>query len=118
MIFRRILSIPQRTFLEVFSVILERKTCGDSSSYVQSLLEKGTNAILKKIGEEASEVIIAAKEERKHELIHEITDLWFHMMVLLADQELSLEEIEQEFGRRFGTSGIEEKQNRATTKTH
>ncbi|MBF0280535.1 MAG: phosphoribosyl-ATP diphosphatase [SAR324 cluster bacterium] len=103
-----------RTLEEVFAVISQRLESGSGASYVASLNEKGTDAILKKIGEEASEVLIAAKNENMQDCIHEIADLWFHSMVLMAHMGLSLADIEMEFGRRFGQSGLIEKANRPT----
>ena len=70
------------------------------------------NEILKKIGEEASETIIAAKSDNKDELIHEIADLWFHCLVLLSKKDLTVDDVTNELKKRSGTSGIEEKKNR------
>ena len=75
-------------------------------------MTKGTDAILKKIGEESAEIIIAAKNKNRNEQIHEITDLWFHLLVLMVDQGLKLEDISKEFEKRFGQSGLEEKSQR------
>ena len=75
-------------------------------------MTKGTDAILKKIGEESAEIIIAAKNKNRNEQIHEITDLWFHLLVLMVDQGLKLEDISKEFEKRFGQSGLEEKAQR------
>lgn len=104
--------MPQRTLPEVYNIILERQKSGGEKSYVASLMNKGTDAILKKIGEEATEVVIAAKNNQTSACIHEMTDLWFHSMVLMAHQGITLDDLEQEFGRRFGQSGLEEKANR------
>ena len=101
---------------EVFETILSRKQASAEESYVASLLSKGNNAILKKIGEEASEVIIAAKENQPGELIHELVDLWFHSLVLMAHHDLTLEQIYDEFQSRFGVSGIIEKAARSSKK--
>ena len=68
--------------------------------------------LLKKIGEEATEVVIAAKSGEKAAIIHETADLWFHTLVMLAQQGLSPDDILSELGRRFGLSGLEEKANR------
>lgn len=97
---------------ELFSVLLERKENMQDESYVALLYKKGENSILKKIGEEASEVIIAAKGPKKEEIIHEIADLWFHCMVLMGYKDISLDEIADEFRKRMGTSGLEEKASR------
>ena len=104
--------ISAAMFEQVCEVIKERKQSSPEESYVASLMTKGTDAILKKIGEESAEVIIAAKNKNREEQIHEITDLWFHLLVLLVDQGLTLEDISKEFEKRFGKSGLEEKAQR------
>ena len=84
-----------------------------SASYVARLLAKGPDAFLKKIGEEATEVVMAAKDVDhggdKAKLVGEVADLWFHCMVALAHYELSPADVLAELERREGTSGIEEK---------
>ena len=102
----------QNTFTELEKVLLERKSASAEDSYVASLYQKGLDHILKKIGEESSEVIIAAKSEQQHELIKEMADLWFHSMVLLSQQGLKPQDVLNELERRFGLSGLEEKANR------
>jgi phosphoribosyl-ATP pyrophosphohydrolase len=97
---------------ELAKVLEERKEHAPESSYVASLYAKGTDAILKKVGEESSEVIIAAKAGDKEALIHETADLWFHTLVLLAHAGLSPGDILAELQRRFGQSGLEEKARR------
>ena len=87
------------------------------NSYVAALLNSGTDRILKKIGEEATEVVIAAKGEAPEPCVHEIADLWFHLMVLMAHKEISLTTVETELERRFGTSGLEEKAARPKNKS-
>ena len=87
---------------KVFDVIEDRKQNPKEDSYVNKLLNEGTDKILKKIGEEAGETIIAAKNETKEEFIYEITDLWFHSLVLLSKLGLSPEDINKELERRFG----------------
>ena len=82
-------------------------------SYVASLYAKGLNAILKKIGEEATETVIAAKDGDKKQIIYETADLWFHCMVMLANQGLGPDDVLQELQRRFGLSGLEEKAQRS-----
>jgi phosphoribosyl-ATP pyrophosphohydrolase len=104
--------ISAAMFEQVYEVIRERKQSSPEESYVASLMTKGTDSILKKIGEESAEVIIAAKNKNRDEQIHEITDLWFHLLVLLVDQGLTLEDISKEFEKRFGQSGLEEKAQR------
>lgn len=90
----------------------QRKQESPDSSYVASLYAKGLDTILKKIGEEATETVIAAKNDDKEQIIYEMADLWFHSMVLLADQGLHPDDILQELQRRFGLSGLEEKAQR------
>ena len=94
------------------AVIEARKTASVSDSYVAGLLDKGMNAILKKVGEEAAETIIAAKDDDDAQLVHETADLWFHCLVLLAQQGLHPDDVTRELERRFGLSGLEEKARR------
>ena len=89
-----------------------RKGADPASSYVAGLYAKGLDAILKKIGEEATETVIAAKSGEPQALIHETADLWFHTLVLLAQQGLRPDDVLAELERRFGTSGIDEKAQR------
>ena len=89
-----------------------RKQASPGSSYVAKLLSKGEDAILKKIGEEATEVILASKEGDKNHLVYETADLWFHCMVLLAKHGLSADDVLNELARREGLSGIDEKESR------
>ncbi len=89
-----------------------RKNADPDSSYVASLYNKGLDEILKKIGEEATEVVIAAKSGEKTAIIHETADLWFHTLVMLAQQGLSPDDILSELEQRFGLSGLEEKASR------
>ena len=94
------------------TVLEARKQADADTSYVASLYSKGPDAILKKIGEEATEVVLAAKTADKDRIIYETADLWFHTLVLLAYMELSPNAVLQELDRRFGTSGLEEKASR------
>ena len=93
-------------------ILEERKSSTEDKSYVSSLYSKGVNSILEKVSEESEEVIQAVKEEGRDEVIHEVADLWFHIMVLLRHEDISIEEIELELARRFGVSGHEEKTSR------
>ena len=96
--------------LEELSKVLEaRKQAAPDSSYVASLYHKGLDAILKKIGEEATETVMAAKDGIPDKVVYETADLWFHSMVLLAHMGLGPEDVLQELQRRFGLSGLEEK---------
>ncbi len=99
--------------LNKLAAVLEaRKGADPSSSYAAALYAKGLDAILKKIGEEATETVMAAKGGDRAAIVHEIADLWFHTLVLLAQQGLKPEDILIELERRFGVSGHEEKQSR------
>lgn len=95
-------------------VIEERKNASPDSSYVASLHAKGIDAVLKKIGEEATELVIAGKGGDAEQVVHETADLWFHTLVLLAAQGLGPEAVLRELERRFGLSGLEEKARRPT----
>ncbi len=86
-----------------------RKSADPESSYTAKLYAKGLDAILKKIGEEAAETIMAAKDGNPDQIVYEVADLWFHTLVLLAQQGLHPEQVLQELARREGLSGIAEK---------
>ncbi len=98
---------------ELAQVLEQRKQESAESSYVASLYAKGLNQILKKVGEEAAETIIAAKDGDKQQIVYETADLWFHCMVMLADQGLGPNDVLRELQRRFGLSGLEEKAQRS-----
>lgn len=91
----------------------QRKTADPASSYVAKLYAKGLDTILKKIGEEATETVIAAKGGKRDEVIYETADLWFHTMVMLSHANIKPQEVLDELARREGLSGIVEKENRA-----
>jgi len=96
--------------LERLGEILEaRKQAAPDSSYVAKLYGEGLDAILKKVGEEATETVMAAKDGDADKIVSEVADLWFHTMVLLAQQGLGPERVLAELERRFGLSGLEEK---------
>jgi phosphoribosyl-ATP pyrophosphohydrolase len=90
-----------------------RKNADPQSSYVAKLYAKGLDGILKKIGEESAEAIIAAKGGNKSQVVYEVADLWFHTLVLLAQQGLHPDDVLSELARREGMSGIAEKAARA-----
>lgn len=99
--------------LEKLSAVLdERKGADPDSSYVARLYHKGLDAILKKIGEEATETVMAAKDGDPEKIIYEVADLWFHTLVLLKQQNLEPQRVLDELERRFGLSGLEEKARR------
>lgn len=87
----------------------QRKSADPTSSYVAKLYAKGMDSILKKVGEEATETVIAAKGGNKQEIIYETADLWFHTLVMLAKAEIKPQEVLDELARREGLSGIDEK---------
>ena len=99
----------------VYQVILDRKANPAGNSYTASLIAKGIDKILKKIGEEATEVVIAAKGGTREEIVYESADLVFHLLVLLGHCDIPVEDVYAELRRRFGTSGIEEKNSRSAS---
>ena len=96
----------------LYQVIQQRKEADPESSYVSSLYHKGLDKILGKIGEEATETVVAGKSGDQEQVIYETADLWFHSLVLLGYYDVPPEKILDELKRRFGLSGIEEKANR------
>jgi len=94
------------------AVIAERRGADPSTSYVAKLHAKGLDAILKKVGEEATETVIAAKSGEREALVHETADLWFHCLVMLAWHGIALADVLAELERREGRSGIDEKASR------
>lgn len=96
--------------LSALADVIEVRRGGDpESSYVARLLARGEDAILKKIGEEATETVMAAKDGVPERIVAETADLWFHCLLLLAHHGLRPEQVLSELERRAGTSGIEEK---------
>ncbi len=86
---------------EIANIIRERKESPKEGSYTNYLFEKGIDKILKKVGEEASEVIIAAKNPDKEELVYEISDMVYHVLVLMAEKSIEIEDIKTELTKRF-----------------
>lgn len=100
--------------LQRLAATIAARRAGDAdSSYVASLNAKGLDAILKKIGEEATETVLAAKGDDKLSIVKETADLWFHSLVMLAWHGLSPDDVLAELERREGISGIDEKKNRS-----
>ena len=101
---------------ELSNIIEQRKQASADTSYVASLQQKGLNKILEKIGEEATETIIAAKDAAisgdTKDVVAETADLWFHTLVMLANLNEKPESVLQELARRFNVSGMEEKASR------
>ncbi len=104
------------TLSQIAEVLESRKSAPADSSYVAMLYHKGLDQILKKVGEEATEVVMAAKDAsfngKTDKVVYEVADLWFHTLVLLAQQGLHPDDVLKELERRFGTSGLVEKASR------
>lgn len=95
--------------LEHLAGVIEQRKLGDpDKSYVARLFHKGTDAILKKIGEEATETVMAAKDGDKEKIVYEVADLWFHSMIALSHFGLKPADVLAELKRREGLSGLEE----------
>lgn len=91
------------------AVVASRKGASPDASYVARLFHKGGDAILKKIGEEATETVMAAKDGDPAKIVYETADLWFHCLIMLAHHGLSPADVLAELARREGLSGLEEK---------
>ena len=96
-------------FDRLYELVLQRKAHPQEQSYVSSLMKDGPDRILKKVVEEAGEVVLAVKKEHREEVIHEVADLLFHAIVALGHCEIPMTAIQQELGQRFGQSGIRRK---------
>lgn len=101
------------TLNRLAELLEQRKSADPQTSYVAKLYAKGMDSILKKVGEEAAETIIAAKNGDKEHIIYETADLWFHTLVMLAQVGLKPQDILDELARREGLSGLAEKASRA-----
>ena len=97
---------------ELYDTLQVRKRASAEESYVAGLYAGGLDAILKKVGEEATEAVIAAKGGDRAALVHELADLWFHSLVLMAHRDVPLAELTAELARRRGRSGLDEKAGR------
>ncbi len=96
------------TLARLAAVIATRRAADPATSYVARLVAKGPDAVLKKIGEEATEVVMACKDGDGERIVAEVADLWFHTMLVLAQHGLRPSDVLQELERREGTSGLEE----------
>ena len=107
------------TLTKLAEIIEARKGSDPSSSYVALLQSSGLNKILEKVGEEAVETILAARDiendNDKSKLVHETADLWFHTLVMLSKLELGPQDVLDELEKRFGTSGLDEKASRKSS---
>ncbi|MCL2645342.1 MAG: phosphoribosyl-ATP diphosphatase [Betaproteobacteria bacterium] len=99
-------------FARLSATLVERRKADPESSYTAKLFARGPDAILKKIGEESAELIMASKGGQLDGIVHESADVIFHIMALLAFHGLSIDDVRRELARREGVSGIEEKQAR------
>ena len=97
---------PEASFERIYDTIVERKAVPQPDSYVTKLLEGGVDRILKKVAEEAGEVILAAKNDKREEIIYEVADLLFHTLLVLGYHDITVGEVYQELARRFGKSGL------------
>lgn len=107
--------IDAEVLQRISTTLSERRDADPDSSYVSSLYSQGTEAICKKIAEEAAETIMAAKDGKLLNIVWEVTDLWFHSLVLMHQFGLSVDDILAEMRRREGVSGIDEKRARDTS---
>lgn len=103
---------PDDVLARLAATIERRKGAEPGTSYVASLFAKGDDAVLKKIGEEATETVMAAKDGERARIVAEVADLWFHCIVLLARHGLAPDDVLAELARREGTSGHAEKRSR------
>ena len=105
--------MAERNILErLEAAIAARREADPSRSYVAALNAKGLDAILKKIGEEATEAVIAGKAGQREAIVHEVADLWFHCLVMLGWHGVAVDEVLGELERREARSGLEEKASR------
>lgn len=101
-----------RVLDDLYALLQQRKSADPSTSYAASLYAKGTDTILKKLGEEAVETVIAAKNEDPSALVYELADLWYHTLVLMAQRNIAPQQIAAELARRSTQSGLAEKASR------
>jgi len=97
------------TLARLARVVESRRDADPDKSYVARLFAKGPDAVLKKIGEEATETVMAAKDGIPEKIVYETADLWFHCLIMLAQHGLGPEQVLAELARREGLSGLEEK---------
>lgn len=102
------LPLSQDVLARLAEVIESRKAGDPDKSYVARLFRKGTDSILKKVGEEATELVMAAKDGDARKLTYEVADLWFHSMIALAAFDLKPADVLAELARREGLSGLQE----------
>jgi phosphoribosyl-ATP pyrophosphohydrolase/phosphoribosyl-AMP cyclohydrolase len=100
------LPVPEGLLCQIYAVVQERKRRDPQESYVASLMARGQDHVLKKVVEEAAEVLMASKDSRPEAIVYEMADLWFHALVALSWHDISPQEVLQELQRRFGKSGL------------
>jgi len=101
--------MEKRIIERLYEVILDRKSTPRGDSYTCRLFKNGKDEILKKVGEEAVEVILASKGQGKEQLVYELSDLLYHLLVLMAEEGVTIEDVYGELEGRFGVSGLEKK---------
>lgn len=104
--------MPQSILNQLYQILLQKKEEDPNKSYTAQLFLKGDNQILKKIGEEATELIMAGVKGQEKEIIYECADLFYHILVFLAHKNIPFLEIEKELKSRMSISGLEEKKSR------
>ena len=109
-------ALNRNVLTQLADILEQRKGADPDGSYVAQLYSRGLDVILKKVGEEATETVIAAKGGDAEQIIYETADLWFHTLVMLAQQGLRPEQVLAELQRREGLSGLEEKAGRGGVK--
>ncbi|MEM8548938.1 MAG: phosphoribosyl-ATP diphosphatase [Pseudomonadota bacterium] len=111
--------MSENVLQQLEQILIERRSADPAESYVASLHQKGLNKILEKVGEEATEVILAAKDAEgggeKDALLEETADLWFHTLVMLSHLDSSADEVLARLASRLGVSGLAEKAARSNT---
>jgi phosphoribosyl-AMP cyclohydrolase / phosphoribosyl-ATP pyrophosphohydrolase len=104
------LPVDEGLLSQIYTVVQERKRRDPQESYVASLMARGQDHVLKKVIEEAAEMLMASKDGRPEAIVYEMADLWFHAIVALSWHDISPQEVLQELQRRFGKSGLRTKQ--------
>ena len=104
------------TLRALAETIAQRRLADPTQSYVAKLVHKGLDSMLKKVGEEATEVVIAAKDGDREQIVYEMADLWFHSLIVLSQFDLGPEDVLAELRRREGLSGLQEFAQRAENK--
>ena len=100
------LPVSEGLLQRIYAVVQDRKRRAPQESYVASLMARGQDQVLKKVSEEAAELLMASKDGRREAIVHEMADLWFHALVVLGWHDISPREVLQELRHRFGKSGL------------